>query len=109
MRIADHERDAGERGEIFRRALSVAAGGDNSRRGIFAMDRANRAARLRIGRSGDRASVHDDHVGRGGDGRDIEAARAQLTLDGGGIGLRGAATELFDEKCGHKTAQRFLL
>jgi hypothetical protein len=36
-----------------------------------------------------------------------------LTLDGGGIGLRGAATELFNEKCGHKdrraAMQRFLL
>jgi hypothetical protein len=43
----------------------------------------------------------------------MESARAQLTLDGGGIGLRGAATELFDEKCGHKnraaTAQGFSL
>ena len=113
VRIADDERDAGKRGEVFGRALGIAAGGDNSRGGVFAMDRANRATRLRIGCGGDRASVHHDDVGRRSDGRDMEAARAQLTLDGGGVGLRGAATELFDEKCGHKdrrtAVQRFLL
>jgi hypothetical protein len=77
------------------------------------MDGADRAAGLRIGRGGDGAGIHDDDIGRRSERREMESARAQLTLDGGGIGLRGAATELFDEKCGHKnraaTAQRFSL
>jgi len=106
MRIADDVRHAGKGGEIFRRALRIATRGDDARGWICAMDGPDRAARLRIGRRCDGASVHDDDVRRGRDGRDIETARKQLALDGGGIGLRGAATELFDEKSGHTCRER---
>lgn len=105
MRIADDEIHAGKQGKIFGRALSVAAGSDDARGGVCAMDGANRTPRLSIGRSGNRAGIHDNDVGCSCYARNLKAARAQLILDGGGIGLSGAAAELFDKKSGHGHAQ----
>jgi hypothetical protein len=54
-----------------------------------------------FGRS-DGAGIEDDDVGalrglrRGG------ATVKELTLDGGAVGVGGAATELFDEEGGHR-------
>ena len=61
--IADHEGDAGEGGNFFRRALGVTAGNDDARGGIGGMDFADGVAGLGIGRSSDGAGVEHDHVG----------------------------------------------
>jgi len=113
VRISDNENYARKRGEIFRSALRVAARGDDTGGGVGAMYGADRAARLSVGRSGDCAGVDHDDVGGGRIADSAKAARPQLAFDGGGIGLRGATTELFDEKGSHRDAraiaQRFSL
>ncbi len=100
MRIADDPFDTGKRREFFGRALGVAAGDDDSHGGILAVNRADGAPRLRVRSRSDGARVHDDNVGVRFGGT-IEAARAQLALDRGGIGLRRTTSELLDEKSGH--------
>jgi len=62
---------------------------------------ANGVAGLRVGRSGDCTGVEDNDVGSSRLGGGCATAVKQLALDGGAIGLRGAATELFDEEGRH--------
>src|SRR5258707_798082 len=62
---------------------------------------ADGVASLGVGGGGDRTGVNDDDVGGGGGGSGSAAAVQQLALEGGTIGLRGAAAELFDEESGH--------
>ncbi len=65
------------------------------------MDFTDGVAGLSVGGSGDGASVDDDDVGGGGIVGDGVALGAELALDGGGVGLRGAAAELLDMEDGH--------
>jgi hypothetical protein len=58
-------------------------------------------ARLRVSRRRNRTRVYNDHLRTGARVRQSVAALAELTLDGGGIRLRGSAPELFYVKCGH--------
>ena len=68
------------------------------------MKLSNGVAGLGVGRSGDGAGVDDDDVGSGGGGGSRAAAVKQLALQGGAIGLSGAATELFEEEARHLEA-----
>ena len=68
--------------------------------GLCGVDFADGVAGLGIGGSGYGASVDDDDVGGGGSVGDGVALGAELALDGGGVGLRGAAAELFDVEGG---------
>jgi len=62
---------------------------------------ANGVAGLCVGGSGDCTGVEDNDVGSSGRGGGGATAVKQLALDGGTIGLRGAAAELFDEESRH--------
>lgn len=99
--IAHDEGNSRESGELFGRALGVAAGDDDARGRIGGVKFADGVARLGIGGSGDGASVQDDDIGRVSLGSDLAALFAQLAFDGGAIGLRGAAAKLFDVESGH--------
>ncbi len=63
VRIADHESHAGESRDFLGRALGVAAGDDDARLGLRAMDAADGLAKLVVGGGGDGAGVQDDEVG----------------------------------------------
>ena len=100
--IADYIGDAGKNGEIFRGALGIASCDDNLGLGIGSVDFADSVAGLSVGGGGDGASVDDDEFGGGGIYGDRASLFAELALDSGTIGLRGAAAELFDVECGHR-------
>jgi len=99
--IADDPGDAGKRGQFFGGALGVAPSDNEADGGVGGVKLANGVAGLRVGGGGYRAGVEDDDVGgterRGGGVTGVE----QLALDGGAIGLRGAAAELFDKEGRH--------
>src|SRR5882762_11649772 len=99
--IADDPGDTGEGGQFFGGALGVAAGDDNADGGVGGVKLSNGVASLSVGGGRDGAGVDDDDVGgcRGGGGG--TTAVEQLALEGSAIGLRGAATELLDEKARH--------
>ena len=101
MGIANDEGNAGKGRKFFRSALGVAAGDENFGGWVLRMDFANGIASLNVSGGSDRAGVNDDEFrikgGRGG----RTAALAKLALDGGAVGLRGPAAELFDVKGGH--------
>src|SRR5437879_4327913 len=66
--------------------------------GVGSVKLANGIASLGVSRGRNGASVDDDDVSGSGRGCGRATAVEQLALDGGAIGLRGAATELFDEE-----------
>jgi len=100
--VAYDEGDAGKRGNFFWSALGVAAGDDDLSVGIGSVEFADRVTGLSIGGCSDGAGVYHNDVGGDGGGRDGTTAIEELTLDGGSVGLGGAAAELFDVKGGHR-------
>ena len=69
------------------------------------MEFADGIACLRIRSRGYSAGVYDDYIGTVGSTGQVVALRAELALDGGGVGLCGATAELLDVERGH-VAQR---
>ena len=101
MRIAHNPGHAGKLGKLFRCALRVATGDDNSRASILAREIADRSARLRVRGSRDSASVDDDYVRCGGITCSGISAVEKLPLDGRRVRLRSATPEVFDVKGWH--------
>jgi hypothetical protein len=101
VRVADDVEDTGKSGQFFGGPLGVAAGGDDFSCGICGVKFANGVAGLRIRGRGDSASVDDDDVSTVRSGREIVALSTELALDRCGVGLCGAAAELFDVKRRH--------
>jgi hypothetical protein len=98
--VADYGSDAGEGGDFFGGALGVASGDENFGVGIVTLEAADGGARVLVGGVSDGAGVEDDEVSfvfLGGS----EAARFELALEGGAIGLGGAASEVFHVEGGH--------
>ncbi len=99
--IAHHPFDAGQRGQLIGRALGIAAGDENARLRIFAMDAAHGLAHVFVGERSDGAGVQNDEVGGAAIGSGFEAAGDELGFEGRAIGLVGATTEVLDEEAGH--------
>jgi len=106
VRVAHDPRDTRKSGQLFRRALCVTTGDDEASGRIACMNLANGIARLRIGGGRYRAGVYDHDVGVHRCGGGDAAAFAELALEGGAIGLRGPAAELFDEEGRHLLSER---
>ncbi len=102
MGIADDPGDAGKGGQLFGSALGIAASDDDADMGVGGAKLADGVASLGVGGGCDGARVDDDDVSSGGRGGRRETTVEQLPLEGGTIGLRGATTELFDEKSRHR-------
>ncbi len=102
MGIADNPGHSREPAQFLRGALRITARDDDANFGVGRVQLSNGVAGLRIrgGRHG--ASIHDNEVGGSCFSNGGAAALEQLALQGGTIGLRGAATELFDEKSWHR-------
>ena len=92
--ISDHQADARQRRQFLGSALRVAAGHQDSRFGIFAMNAADGGTRVLIGGGGYGAGVQDNDFGFDGSGGALHAAIEQLALDGCAIRLGRAASEV---------------
>jgi len=110
--VAHDVGDAGEGGEVFRGALGVAAGDDDPGSWVVGMKLTDGVASLGVGGGGNGASIKDHDVSRGCGASWGAATVEELSLDGGAIGLGGAATELLNIKGrhrrGHSTVRRHL-
>src|SRR3954468_13351681 len=103
MRVSDYPGNAGNGGDFGGSALRVAAGNEDLAIGIFAMDAANGSPSVMIGRGRDSTGVEDYDVSTPGILRTREPAVLELPLNGGTIGLRGAAAEILNVKSGHES------
>src|SRR5258708_38328273 len=101
--IAHHVGYAGESGEFFGSALSVAAGDDNFGGGIGGVEFADGGAGLRVVGGGQGAGVQGDYVGGVWGVCKRAAAFEELRLDGGTVGLGGAVTQFLDGKAGQRS------
>ena len=99
--IANDEGDARKGGDFFGGALGVAAGDENFCGGILRVDFADGVASLCVCGGGDGAGVDDDEFGVLRRRCSGAAAVEELALDGGAVGLCGAAAELFDVERRH--------
>jgi len=100
--ITDDEGDAREGGDFFRGPLGVASGDNDARGGARGVNFADGVASLGVSGGGNRAGVEYDDIGRGTIDGGGGALFAELALDGGAVGLRGAAAKLLDEEGAHK-------
>ncbi len=96
VRVPDDQADARQRRQLFRGALGVATGDQNSGVGIFAMKAADGCARVLIGRRSDGAGIQDDDFRFYGDGGTLQATAEQLAFDGSAIGLGRATPKVLD-------------
>ncbi len=94
VRIAYDPSNAGQRGDFLGSALGVAAGDHDLGVRIFAVDTADRGARILVGRCGYSTSVEHDYVGFTGRACVPQASGGKLAFNGGAISLGGAATEV---------------
>jgi hypothetical protein len=99
--VADYCGHAGEAGDFFGGALSVASGDDDSCRGVLAADAADGGAGILIGGTCDGASIQNHQVGLAGRCAG-QTAGFELAFEGGAVGLSGAASEVFDVEGGHE-------
>jgi hypothetical protein len=95
VRVTDYGGYAGQGGDFLGSALGIASGDNNSCQRVLALDAADGGAGVPIGGIGDGAGVQNDEVGLGGGGAG-EGAGFELTIEGGAVGLGGAASEVFD-------------
>ena len=101
MRIADDPIDAGKLRQLFGRALSIAAGDQDARRGIFTMDAPQRLAHVVVGGCGNGTGVEDHQIGGGAGLRMRQTAPRKERFERCAVGLRGAAAEILDEEVTH--------
>jgi hypothetical protein len=100
--IANDPGHTGKSCEVFRGALGVTAGDDDTSGGILRVDFADGVAGLSVGGSGDRTGVYDYEIRRGCFGDGAATAFEQLALEGRAVGLGGAAAELLDVEGLHR-------
>jgi hypothetical protein len=98
--IAYHGGNTRNRSQFLRRALGVAAGDNDPRRGILAVGAANEGARGPVGLGGHAAGIHDDDI-RNGRLLLGKACSAQPVAHRFAIGASGTATEVFHEEARH--------
>ena len=98
--VANYGGYAGECGDFMGSALGITSGDDDFGVWILPLDAADGGAGILIGGGGDGAGVQQNQVGLRG-GSVSEAASFELALEGGAIGLGGAAAKVFDVVGGH--------
>ena len=101
MRIADHQRHAGERCDLGGRALRVASRNENACPRLFSVNSPNHLADFVIRRCGHRASVEHNQVGAGNIRRRVQPLRRKTCFERSSVRLRGATPEILDEESIH--------
>lgn len=101
--IADDRTYSGQRRDFFWRSLRVASSHNNLRFRILSTNASDRGACILIGRGRHRACVQHNYgcVGRACSA--LQSLVGELPLQGCAIGLRGAASEVFDVVSGHSS------
>jgi hypothetical protein len=99
--VADDHGHAWESGDFFRGALRVATCDHDLGAGILAAYAADGGAGVLVRAGSHGAGVHYYHGGLGGSGGAGHAALFELAFEGGAVGLRGAAAEVFYVVSGH--------
>jgi hypothetical protein len=102
VRIANDPGHTGKSCEVFRGALGVTAGDDDTSSGILSVDFVDGVAGLSIGGSGDRTGVYDYEIRPGCFGDGAATALEQLALKGGAVRLGGAAAKLLNVEGLHR-------
>ncbi len=102
VRIADDPGHTWQSSYLFWSTLRIAACYQDSGVGIRAMDASNSCAGILISGCGDGASVQDNNIGIGSGLRLVQALVGKLSLDGGAIGLSGAAAKVLHIKGRHR-------
>src|ERR1700747_1313415 len=95
VRITHNQGNTRESRDFLRSPLRVTSGNHDSALGIFPLDAANGRPRVRLGGSGHRAGVQNHNAGLTSGCGPNEPLLAELLLDGGAVGLGGAASEIF--------------
>lgn len=103
MRVPDDLRDARQGGQLFGRALGIAAGDHDLCAGIFAVDSADGGAGVLIGGGGDRAGVQDDDFGVAQHAGALHSQILELAFDGRAVGLSRPAPKILYVKTCHHT------
>ena len=101
VRIPHHQAHAFERGQFLRRTLRVAAGDQDARARLLAMDAPDHLPHFVIRGRGDGAGVQHHQVGILQIGGRGEALRRQPGFNRRAIRLRGPAPEILDQKTLH--------
>ncbi len=101
VRIAHHQAHAFERRQFLRRALRVAAGDQNARARLLAMDTPDHLPHFIVRGCGHGAGVQHHQVGVLQIGGRRKALRGEASLNRRAIGLRRPAPEILDEKTLH--------
>jgi hypothetical protein len=96
MAVTDHGVHPGQRGNLLGRALSVTAGHQDARGGIFPVDFSQKSAGSAICLRSDTASVGNDYIGPGGSGSRAQAAVAQLGANDFAVRLAGPTPEVLN-------------
>lgn len=93
--VADNGGDTGDGGQLFRSALGVATGCDDTCCGVKAVGAADVGARFAIGFSGYAAGIDDDHVGFCWLAL-VDVRDAEKRGDGFAVSAGSTATEVLD-------------
>ncbi len=96
MAVADDGMDAGQRGDLLRCPLGIAAGDQDTRGGVFSAHAAQKGASCAVRLGGHTAGVGNDHVGPGGAQSRGQAAVPQLRADDLTVSPAGTAAEVLN-------------
>jgi hypothetical protein len=99
--IPHHPFHAGHGGQFIGRALRVASGHQDARRGVLAMHAAHGLPHVFIGGLGDGAGVQHHQVRVAALRRRFQPLGRKQRLERGAIGLGGPAAEILDEELTH--------
>ncbi len=94
MRIPDYPLHTGEFGQLLRRALRVAAGDQNSCRGVFAVDAADGVPHVFVGGGCDGAGVEDYQIRAGAFIGGLQALSREQRFQCRAVGLCSPAPEI---------------
>ena len=101
VRIAHHERNAIEGGDLLGSALRIASGDEDAGRRVGAMNAADGRTRILIGGRGDGAGVQYNEFGFRRRAGSRQTAIGQLALNRRAVGLGGATSEVFYKETAH--------
>ena len=99
--ISNHPFDARHGRQFIGRALRVAAGHQDARRGILAMHAAQRLAHIVVRGGCDCAGIQNHQVRMAALGRRFQSLGGKQRFESGAIGLGSPASEILHEKLIH--------
>lgn len=106
MRIAHHQRNARQGGNLLGSPLRVTTSHHDTSFGVFPMNPSHGLSQVRIGIGGHGAGVEDHQIRAEGRFGWRHPGGQQLGFECRAVGLRGSATEILHVKPGHVSSVR---